>query len=128
VEAFDVLLKETSKHYDQEQLTKLTTAFDGALGDIVDQLVVNGYSQQQEYEADRLGLKYANAVGYAVSGLEQSLRDMSASSQKGTGAGFFKTHPDPSDRLAKVRVEISAKGYTGTAEAIRTYRFQGFAG
>jgi predicted Zn-dependent protease len=128
VEAFDVLLKETSKHYDQEQLTKLTNAFDGALGDIVDQLVVKGYSRQQEYEADKLGLKYANAAGYSASGLERSLKGIAASSQKDAGAGFFKTHPDPTDRLEQVSAEISAMGYAGTAELTRTKRFQQILG
>jgi predicted Zn-dependent protease len=124
MDAFDVLLTETSKHYNQEQLAKLTDAFDGALGDIVDQLVVKGYSRQQEYEADRLGLQYAVAAGYAPSGLVSQLENMAGSAQKGTGMGFFKTHPSPQDRLEKVRHEISAKGYAGSAEPARTKRFQ----
>jgi predicted Zn-dependent protease len=128
MEAFDVLLKETSKHYDQQQLTKLTQAFDGALGDIVDQLVVKGYSRQQEYEADRLGLRYAHDAGYAASGLKASLQAMKSSAQKSTGMGFFKTHPAPSDRLEKVRGEIAAKGYAGSAESSRTERFQKITG
>ena len=119
--AFDVLLTETSKHYDQKQLAQLTDAFDGALGDIVDQLVVKGYSRQQEYEADRLGLQYATAAGYAPSGLVSSLENMAAGTD--TGMGFFKTHPAPQDRLDKVRGEISSKGYAGSAEPSRTRRF-----
>jgi len=123
MDAFDVLLTETSKHYNQEQLTKLTGAFDGALGDIVDQLVVNGYSRQQEYEADQLGLLYASAAGYAASGLVSSLEAMASSDQQSTGMGFFKTHPAPQDRLEKVRGEISSKGYSGSVEPTRTKRF-----
>jgi predicted Zn-dependent protease len=121
--AFDVLLTETSKHYDQKQLTQLTDAFDGALGDIVDQLVVTGYSRQQEYEADRLGLRYASAAGYAGSGLVSSLESMAASAQKSTGMGFFKTHPAPQDRLERIRQEISAMNYTVAPEPVRTKRF-----
>jgi predicted Zn-dependent protease len=124
MDAFDVLLTETSKHYNQEELAKLTDAFDGALGDIVDQLVVKGYSRQQEYEADRLGLQYATAAGYAASGLEESLQAMATSAQKSSGMGFFKTHPDPQDRLEKIRAEISSKGYGGSADSARTNRFQ----
>jgi predicted Zn-dependent protease len=124
LDAFDVLLSETSKHYSQEQLNKLTDAFEGSLGDIVDQLVVNGYSRQQEYEADQLGLRYAHAAGYTASGLVQSLESMATSSQKGSGMGFFKTHPAPQDRLEKVRAEIASRGYGGTAESARTNRFQ----
>lgn len=123
MDAFDVLLKETSKHYNQEQLNKLTTAFDGALGDIVDQLMIKGYSRQQEYEADRLGLKYAHAAGYAISGMEQSLQIMDASTQRDTDLGFFKTHPAPHDRLEKVRQEIAARGYGHKVEPVRTNRF-----
>jgi len=123
MDAFDVLLTETSKHYSQEQLSKLTGAFDGALGDIVDQLVVNGYSRQQEYEADQLSLRYATSAGYAASGLTESLEAMASSTQKSTGAGFFKTHPDPNDRLEKVRGEISSKGYSGSPDPSRTKRF-----
>jgi len=123
MDAFDVLLTETSKHYNQEQLTKLTGAFDGALGDIVDQMVVNGYSRQQEYEADRLGLQYATTAGYAAGGLVSSLENMAVSAQGSTGTGFFKTHPAPYDRLEKVRGEIASRGYGGSAEPARTKRF-----
>lgn len=128
MDAFDVLFKETSKHYNREELTKLTNAFDGALGDIVDQMVTKGYSRTQEYEADRLGLKYAHAAGYAISGMEQCLQAMGTSAQKGTGLGFFKTHPAPQDRLNKVQQEIAAKGYGHKVEAARTKRFQKAAG
>lgn len=124
IEAFDILLQETSKHYDREELNKLTAAFDGALGDIVDQLVIKGYSRQQEYEADRLGLQYADAAGYCCSCMEQSFRTMATSPQKDTGLGFFKTHPDPQDRLEKVHQEITAKGYGHLVEPARTKRFQ----
>jgi predicted Zn-dependent protease len=126
MDAFDVLLTETSKHYDQEQLNKLTTAFDGALGDIVDQLMINGYSRQQEYEADRLGLQYAHAAGYCTSCMELTLRNMATSSQKDTGLGFFKTHPAPQDRLEKVEQENSVKGYGYKVDPVRTKRFQKF--
>jgi len=121
MDAFDVLLTETSKHYNQEELSKLTNAFDGALGDIVDQLVVKGYSRQQEYEADQLSLRYATAAGYAASGLVESLENMSASTD--TGMGFFKTHPAPQDRLEQVRAEISSKGYGSSVDPARTKRF-----
>jgi len=124
MEAFDVLLKETSKHYTQEQLNRLTEAFDGALGDIVDQLVIKGYSRQQEYEADRLGLKYSHLAGYACSGMVQSLQAMVTSAQKTTGLGFFKTHPVPQDRLEKVQQEIASKSYSRAVEPTRTKRFQ----
>ncbi|MCK4272260.1 M48 family metalloprotease [bacterium] len=123
-DAFGVLLRESSKHYNKEELTKLTGAFDGALGDIMNQLVVKGYSRKQEYEADRLGLKYAHAAGYAVSGMEECLQAMAASSQKSSGAGFFKTHPAPQDRLDKVNQEIASKGYSGRVETVRTKRFK----
>jgi predicted Zn-dependent protease len=124
MDAFDVLLKETSKHYNQEQLNKLTTAFDGALGDIVDQLMINGYSRQQEYEADRLGLQYGHAAGYCSSCMESTLENMAASAQRDTGMGFFKTHPAPQDRLEKVRQEIAAQGYGNKVDPVRTKRFQ----
>ena len=124
MEAFDVLLKETSKHYTQEQLNMLTQAFDGALGDIVDQLVTKGYSRQQEYEADRLGLSYAHSAGYSCSGMVQSLRTMETSTEKTTGLGFFKTHPVPQDRLEKAQQEIASKGYSRAVEPTRTRRFQ----
>ncbi len=122
--AFGVLLRESSKHYNKEELTKLTGAFDGALGDIMNQLVVKGYSRKQEYEADRLGLKYANAAGYAVSGMDQCLQAIASSAQKSSGAGFFKTHPAAQDRLDKVRQEIASKGYSGRVETVRTKRFK----
>ncbi len=122
--AFDVLLQESSKHYSGEELTKLTEAFEGSLGDIVDQLVTKGYSREQEYEADRLGLRYAQAAGYDPSGMAQSLQAMAASSQKAGGLGFFQTHPPAQDRLKAVRQEMTAQGYGHPVEPVRTQRFE----
>jgi predicted Zn-dependent protease len=124
VEAFDVLLQESSKHYSGEELSKLTEAFDGALGDIVDQLVVKGYSREQEHEADKLGLQYAHAAGYDASGMSLSLQAMASSSQRQVGLGFFKTHPPAQDRLERVSREVRDRNYARAAEPARTKRFQ----
>ncbi|MFW5973266.1 MAG: M48 family metallopeptidase [Bacteroidota bacterium] len=84
----------------------------GILEEIVASLVAGGamaqFSQQQEYEADRLGIRYLSRAGYDPRGLVsffETLIEM-RERQPGTVEQFFATHPPTPDRIERAEAEI----------------------
>ena len=79
-------------------LGELTDVFTQSIGDIVNTMVVSGYSQKQEFEADGKALSLMAASGYDPNGLMLMLRTLEKNYTP-SGSGFGKTHPSPSDRI-----------------------------
>ena len=97
--AFSILAGEAAKSYTGDQLGKVTEAFEGSIDDVMGALVVNGYSRDKEYEADRLGAEYARRAGYDPRGLARVIARL----KDAGGAGLMKTHPHPEFRLEKLK-------------------------
>jgi predicted Zn-dependent protease len=95
------VLSESAKTMSGENVKMLTDQFSGAIGDITKDLVVNGYSRGAEKEADGAAVTIMNRLGYNPAGLVDMLKEMDTRVQAG-GAGFGKTHPPPSDRIALI--------------------------
>ncbi len=70
------------------------------------------YSREDEFEADRLSVKYVKKAGFNADGALESLLTLQELRKKGPEMRyiFYKTHPYLSERIAAVRAEI--KGYT----------------
>ena len=123
IDAFKALGSEASQRLDSEELTKITGIFEGVLGDVVETLVERGYDRKFEYEADKLGLTFAVRTGYAPGGLAEFLKSMEENRPSGPASGWFKTHPSPADRLARVKTETAALGAAPAKLDVRTARF-----
>jgi predicted Zn-dependent protease len=107
------------------EVAELTTIFEGSIGDITKTLVVNGYSQSFEFEADGTSARLLKNVGYDPFALIQVLQIMEKQLKPG-GLDFAKTHPEPGDRISNVRGEVGKdKPDTSTAPE-RTKRFKEF--
>jgi len=108
VDAFKMIGSDVAARYTPAELSQLTEVFEGALGDIAEQLIEKGYDRKLEYEADELSVKFATATGYNPSGLTRFLDALAkAEPAKKEGVkGWFQTHPQPQDRLDKVKAEI----------------------
>ena len=124
VDAFRVIGQEAARRYGPEELAELTTAFEGALGDIVETLVVRGYDRKYEYEADQLAVKFDVATGYSPQGLADFLQTMVGDSSTAAGKGWFKTHPSPEQRMDRVERQVSAVSAATDDIQVRTKRFQ----
>ena len=107
---------------DEAQLGSLTKAFEGAMDDMIDSMVVKGYSRDTEFEADRVGLAIMVGAGYDPNAFISLLETLEKKQGGGKG-GFSATHPSPKDRIAKLKAE-AAKYQAVKAPAIRTERFK----
>ena len=109
---------------DEAQLGTLTQAFEGAMTDMIDSMVVKGYSRDTEFEADRIGLHIMADAGYDPQAFIRFLEQLDKKMGHATGTGGFKsTHPAPKDRIAKLKAEAATLAAV-KAPAIRTERFQ----
>ena len=98
---------------DEQQLGTLTKAFEGAMDDMIDSMVVKGYSRDTEFEADRVGLKIMADAGYDPQAFIKLLEGLEKKQGKHKG-GFSATHPSPTDRIGKLKSEAAKLGTVKT--------------
>jgi predicted Zn-dependent protease len=77
----------------------------------MEQLLVQGYRQDQEFEADRFGSRLARLAGFDPRGLEALLERLAKEHPDGTGplaeiSSYFKSHPPIRARIARLRREV----------------------
>ena len=106
----------------------------GPAGDIANQLgsgYIQHYSQEQEFQADTLGVRYLSRTGYqtrTMADFLSKLRDFSQLQNKMLGrpanavdqADFFASHPRTIDRVEQATAEaarVTASGTTVNREA-----------
>lgn len=108
---------------DAQQLGTLTQAFEGAMDDMIDSMVVKGYSRDTEFEADRVGLKIMVDAGYDPNAFISLLESLDKKLGSAHTGGMKSTHPAPKDRIAKLKAEV-AKYHAAKASTVRTERFK----
>jgi predicted Zn-dependent protease len=86
-------------------VNELTDVFNESVGEIVSTMVNNGYSQNQEYEADNTALSLLAATGYNPSGLLDMLKELNKI-KTGSSSGFGKTHPTPANRITNANKSL----------------------
>ena len=86
--------------YDPENPASRHTADVDAL---VGRLIDLRFNQRDEREADRLGARYLSEAGWSPGEMTEALKVLEASAP---GAGLFKTHPSPPDRLQNLQAAI----------------------
>jgi predicted Zn-dependent protease len=102
-------------------VNELTDVFNESVGEIVSTVVNNGYSQNQEYEADNTALSLLAATGYNPSGLLDMLKELNKI-QTGSSGGFGKTHPTPENRIANANKSLDKYKVADTSSS-RQARF-----
>jgi predicted Zn-dependent protease len=95
--------------------------FRSSVSSIIDTMLRNGYSQPQEYAADREAAAILAASGYDPRALVDMLRILQRVQRSQTG-GFNTTHPTPAQRIANV--EGVARQYR--VQDTRSYRVPRF--
>jgi predicted Zn-dependent protease len=91
---------------------------EGVAGDIVNiaaTLILQGYSRDNEFEADRYGILYAKNAGYNPKGMLEvfeKFKEMEGNPPPAV-LGLLSSHPPAGDRIRKGESEISKIGGTG---------------
>jgi predicted Zn-dependent protease len=87
------------------EFDQLLSIFEGSIQDVFTRVVVNGYSQTAEAEADVAGLSYLARSGYDPHALKSVLDRIVAAGQE-SGGGVMKTHPATSERVKNVEKNL----------------------
>jgi len=95
---------------------EFTSIMKDSVNEVISTLVINGYSKNQEYDADNMALQLLADAGYQPSGITEMLQRLK-NIQK-SGQGFGKTHPTPDERLTNVNKSIGTYKVPDT----RSYR------
>lgn len=111
---------EATKRYSSEELATLVSTFEDSIDDVINTMVVNGYSREYEIEADKAALSMLEQVGYNPSALIDMLQLMNRRLQP-DGQDFAKTHPDPSDRINEIR---KSRAPSVESPAVRQKRYR----
>jgi beta-barrel assembly-enhancing protease len=117
---------DTTVALDAAQLGELTQVFGGAMDDIIDGVLVKGYSRDTEFEADAVGLAILAHAGYDPQAGVRFLQTLEREQPSGSG-GFSATHPSARDRLAKLGPAAS-KLESRAIPTIRVARFEAALG
>ena len=100
--------------------------FANILGDSVNEVIttltVNGFSKNQELEADATALSLLASAGYQPSGIKGVLESLKQKQQK--DKGFGKTHPSPDERITAVNKNLGKYNVVDTT-SFRNERFSG---
>lgn len=101
-EALTILAQESAKSFGSEDVIKLTKEFGGAISDITNTMINNGYSRAYEYDADAASVIILKRMGYNPAALVDMLNVMDKKIKPG-GNDFAKTHPSPQNRISELR-------------------------
>ena len=104
---------------DQAAATEFLTA---AVADILKRMLMEGYAQKSEYEADAFAMRLLSIAGYNPWALYNVIRSMDQHGH-GQARGFYKTHPAPVQRM-KALYRVTPKVRYPTPPSARLARFR----
>ncbi len=99
-----------------EKLDEMVDTFNADIGEIVNTMTTNGYSKQQEFDADNAALALLAASGYDTDGLLGMLNELK-SNQTGAAGGMYATHPSPDNRIRNAKLRNSKYPVVKTTQA-----------
>lgn len=112
---------DVADQYGNEQLKNITNQFGGSINDIINTMVVKGYSRSSEYEADISAMELLQKTGYNQNAMIQMLSKM-AVRLKNDHAGFGSTHPTAKDRIKNLTPYIEVKTFKVTSYRNKRYK------
>ena len=75
-------------------------------GGFIVNVAMSAYGRQDEFEADRLGIKYMRLAGYNLNGMIQTFEILKANSKGSEPPAILRTHPHLDDRIKAVEKEL----------------------
>ena len=92
----------------------------GLAAGMLGQLFLNHFNQDQELEADRMGLRYAVDAGYDPRAGEAVMRRMAKEIPHSATASFFSSHPSSVERAVALKAVVlkAVAGQLGVSSGI----------
>jgi predicted Zn-dependent protease len=109
----------------EASLSERKTLFDNTVRELVTTLVINGYSQAQEFQADIYAVRLLALAGYSPASLVDALTLLQNSRRT---SGFNNTHPSPAQRIANVRQEMTKNRQFYQIQDTHSFRASRFEG
>ena len=122
-QAFTIIGMEAAKESNQGQVMQLSGLLGQSVDNIVNQLIVSGYSKGQEYDADEEALQISYRAGFNPDGLEEFLVNLQKESQQKDSKGFNSTHPPADKRIKNITKYEKKNPLEGATEELRSLRF-----
>lgn len=102
--------EQLSKQYGLRLLIELVIGESSLAGSVAGNLLELAFSRSDETEADRMSVRYLYATGYDARGAGHFFEKMEAKGENLGPLVFLSTHPDPGNRLEKIREEWRSLG------------------
>lgn len=119
-------LQDAGAAYGSDVIRDLTAAFGGAVSDVTSQVLKNGFSRNDEKQADEKGLEYMTHAGYNPAAMVSFFQTMLDKMGSG-GRGVMATHAATDTRIKVANAYIAKHHLSGDTAAVRTARFAAMA-
>lgn len=91
----------------------------GAIAQMVGQMVNMKFGRNDELESDQLGLKFMAESGYNPNSMIGVMEILAAESKRGNTPEFFSTHPNPENRISKIKTYINKVYPNGIPQGLK---------
>ncbi|MBP9854193.1 MAG: M48 family metalloprotease [Candidatus Omnitrophica bacterium] len=78
----------------------------GRLANFVGQIINMKYGREDELQSDQLGVQFMSQAGYDPNAMINVMEVLAKASQGGEQPEFFSTHPNPSNRIERIKQAI----------------------
>lgn len=92
----------------------------GAIAQMVGQMVNMKFGRSDELESDQLGLKFMSQAGYNPNSMIGVMEILGAESKRGNTPEFFSTHPNPDNRITKIKNYINQSYPNGVPQGLKS--------
>jgi predicted Zn-dependent protease len=90
-----------------------------AVAMMIGQLVDMKFGRADELEADKLGVRFMSDAGFDPRSMEKLMQVLEQSSSGNRPPEFFSTHPNPENRIVRIREAIQEKYPNGVPEGLQ---------
>lgn len=85
---------------------------------LISGLVTMKYGRDDELQSDRLGVQFMSEAGYDPRAMIRVMEILAASSNGAEPPEFFSTHPNPDNRIERIREAIAAEYPNGVPDGL----------
>jgi predicted Zn-dependent protease len=95
-----------------------STQRSAAVAAMIGQLVTMRFGRQDELESDALGVRFTSEAGYDPNSMIRLMEILEKSSSGQRQPEFFSTHPNPENRIARIREAIAERFPNGVPSGL----------